>query len=105
MRMFLGVSPSEMCRKHLLGNHVECHMIYGAMKKNKNLDGYQGLIQPELLELWHEALSNEMIKRGYKHNSPMVYFLIPSKYLDLKVDEEKSVLDLRQRCNECKAME
>lgn len=32
MRMWL-VPPSHMCRKHLLGEHVELHMLLGTLKK------------------------------------------------------------------------
>ena len=36
MRMWL-VPPSHMCRKHLLGEHVELHMLLGTLKKGKSI--------------------------------------------------------------------
>lgn len=62
------VDPAVLCRKHLLGEHVECHMFVGAILKGISLAGYKakGLIEIHNLKLRHEALSREMLKRGYR---------------------------------------
>lgn len=39
MRMW-KVNPKNMCRQHLLGEHVECHMFVGAILKGISLSGY-----------------------------------------------------------------
>lgn len=39
MRHWL-VRPDLMCEKHLLGEHVECHMFQGSMRGNISLTGF-----------------------------------------------------------------
>ena len=39
MRMWM-VPPSKMCRKHLLGEHVELHMIAACLRLGKSIRGY-----------------------------------------------------------------
>jgi hypothetical protein len=70
------VKPSELCRKHLLGEHRELHAIWSVIANGKK--GYSK--HPETLR-WvgklkalqnrHEALTKEMEKRNYKHFSPL----------------------------------
>lgn len=47
MRMWM-VPPIVMCQQHLLGEHVEMHMLIGAMKKGTSMAGYcqNGLMEP-----------------------------------------------------------
>lgn len=39
MRMWM-VPPRHMCRKHLLGEHVELHMFVGSIKNGVRVEGY-----------------------------------------------------------------
>ena len=39
MRMWM-LPPEMMCRKHLLGEHVELHMLLGSLRRGKNIDGF-----------------------------------------------------------------
>lgn len=39
MRMWM-LPPETMCRKHLLGEHVELHMLLGTMKRGRRIDGF-----------------------------------------------------------------
>ncbi len=39
MRMW-NVLPEYLCRKHLLGEHVEMHMFVGTIKRGVSLNGY-----------------------------------------------------------------
>ena len=39
MRMWM-LPPETMCRKHLLGEHVELHMLLGSLRRGKNIDGF-----------------------------------------------------------------
>lgn len=58
MRHWL-VRPELMCSKHLLGEHLECHMFLGSMRGNKSLDGfYEGglFFGPAFLEHRHRQL-------------------------------------------------
>lgn len=70
------ISPSRLCRNHLLGEHRELHAMWVVITKHKK--GYS--LHPETLR-WqgklkamyrrHEKLVEEMVKRGYNHNSPL----------------------------------
>lgn len=104
------VDPKLMCRKHLLGEHVEIHMLVGCMRKDKNIKGY---IDKGLVELWkiytrHNELAREMTRRGYRHNSMIREIgarhwakLTADEILLSTVDIKKSISDLRKRCKEC----
>ena len=102
MRMWM-VSPEIMCRKHLLGEHVETHMLLAALHKGTSLEGYKrnGLFEPISLQPRHEALAVEIERRGYKHSSPF-------GDMPLKMDwsgkvKDDALQDLLNRCSECKA--
>jgi hypothetical protein len=106
MRMWM-VDPSIMCRKHLLGEHVECHMFLGCMIKNISLNGYIENNLFEVLSLFtrHAELSMEMENRNYKHKSPLslgIYLSHYKKYQNVIIDREQSLMDLLNRCPECR---
>ena len=101
MRMWM-VDPGTMCRKHLLGEHVETHMFVGAIARGKNLSGYvtNKLVDSARLQERHDHLVQEMRRRGYNHNSPLHY----EDVLGLgQVDSQLSDADLRGRCADCRA--
>lgn len=68
------LSPSLLCRSHLLGEHRELHAIWSILTKGKK--GYS--LHPET-QRWrgklkalyrrHTALVNEFKRRNYKHHS------------------------------------
>jgi Pyrimidine dimer DNA glycosylase len=68
--------PACLCRKHLLGEHVELHALWTILTERKT--GYRR--HPETLR-WegklaalynrHEAQVAEMERRGYRHRSPL----------------------------------
>ena len=70
------ISPSKLCRNHLLGEHRELHAIWSVLVNNKK--GYAR--HPETLR-WkgklkalfsrHESLVSEMAARGDRHRSPL----------------------------------
>ncbi len=106
MRMWM-VNPKIMCRRHLLGEHLELHMFIGTINKGKKIDGYlkNNLLEPSSLIVRHEKLKDEMIRRGYNHNSKIKLiddnkFLSDSEYFTF-IDKEKSKGDLLKRCKEC----
>ncbi len=110
MRMWM-VDPKRMCNQHLLGEHVECHMVLGSLKKQKTLDGFvqSGLIQPRVLEERHELLVVEMIRRGMNHQSPLKVLkkdlkYLPENILQVRVNKRKSLQDLLERCQKCRAI-
>ena len=101
------ISPSKLCRNHLLGEHRELHAMWSVITKNKK--GYS--LHPETIRwkgklaalyLRHELLVVEMQKRGYNHQSPLdkrkatgvstqdTFVDLPSK--QLKILKEKGCL-------------
>lgn len=107
MRMWM-VDPKIMCNRHLLGEHVECHMFVGTILKNKSLQGY---IDNKLLFIGHlanrhQALVEEMIRRGFNHKSELLPF--DSGYMEGRFYLEPTIsiieynqLDLWCRCKDC----
>ena len=102
------VDPKIMCKKHLLGEHVELHMIVGALNKQKSMTGFvaNNLLQPLAIKLRHDTLVKEMLDRGMNHKSP----LAPYSISYLSVNEQMSVvnvvgatIDLIDRCPKCAA--
>ena len=100
MRMWM-VDPRIMCRKHLLGEHVECHMFAGTLIKGRSVQGYldKGLLEERSLLVRHDQLSKEMAFRGYSHNSPMLDMILRDRG---KVDVAWSLKELLARCKECR---
>jgi hypothetical protein len=104
MRMWM-VEPEIMCRQHLLGEHVELHMMASSIAKCRNLQGFlkNGLCEPSSIIKRHEKIVVEMEERGYKHNKPLKNFMILTKELrNASVNREKSLSDLINRCSNCR---
>ena len=102
MRMWM-VDPSLLCRKHLLGEHLECHMFVGAINKGISIKGYmdRGLCEPDKLEIRHNQLANEMAKRGYNHKSELPkYEYSKSGHIDIT----NSINELINRCPDCRKL-
>lgn len=107
MRMWM-TPPETMCRKHLLGEHVELHMFVGSINKGISVDGYlnNGMLELKSLYLRHSALVTEMIRRGYRHDSELAkigIFLLTEKW-DIEIDRHASLVELHRRCPECLAL-
>lgn len=101
MRMWM-VEPQLLCRKHLLGEHVELHMFVGTLNKNISIEGYlgNGLLEVHNIKSRHKALIKEMEARGMNHKSPLPDFV---EFEAGKVDVDRSLRELRERCNFCAA--
>jgi len=72
------IHPKYLCRKHLLGEHRELHGLWNILTKHKGQGGYSR--HPETLRwvgkqkalfLRHEALVQEFVRRGYRHQTPL----------------------------------
>ncbi len=100
MRMWL-VDPKKMCRKHLLGEHVELHMLAGCLNKGKNISGFieAGFVSPTLLLPRHDELVREMYRRGYNHRSPVDK--LPEILEKGHIDPDANSVELCRRCAEC----
>lgn len=99
MRMWM-VDPKYLCRKHLLGEHVELHMFVGTILKNKSLKGFKenNLVEVHNIKQRHEDLKNEMIKRGYNHKSQLQEF---KDFYYGKINKDENLKELTKRCSVC----
>ena len=96
------VEPSLMCRKHLLGEHVETHMLAGSLLRGRSVQGFleRGLLEPQNVHTRHAVLAAEMARRGYKHASQLPAAVPLPKGC---VDRAASLKELHRRCAECAA--
>ena len=100
MRMW-GVKPNILCRKHLLGEHLEIHMFVGTILADKSIKGYlkNKLLDTRKLKKRHKELVREMKWRGYKHKSSLPKFFI-EKIGAIDIKENK--VELFKRCKDCR---
>lgn len=101
MRMWM-VDPKEMCDPHLNGEHLELHMFVGSIRKGRSVAGFvaKGLLDTAKLKERHEAVVEEMTKRGFIHKSPLDY----DDELKLgSVDVKESRKELMSRCVTCRS--
>jgi len=112
MRMWL-VDPATMCRKHLLGEHVEMHMYIGSLAKGVKATGYLdgNLLEPAVLQERHDALATEMTRRNYIHKSPIDQVKLQTGLRHLSnferatvIDKEAARVELHRRCSECSSL-
>ena len=103
MRMWM-VNPRLMCRKHLLGEHVELHMLVASMRNGISLQGFfdNKLIETHNVQRRHEQLVREMRRRGFRHASPLVN--IPRRRGG-RVDRRANLLELARRCRHCRELQ
>lgn len=108
MRQWM-VDPEILCQKHLCGEHVEHHMFIGTLRKKIKVDGYleNNLFEPRSLYERHKALAEEMVKRGYNHNSPLreadcsCVLNLTTEQQYWEIDKTRAFEDLISRCPEC----
>lgn len=109
MRQWM-VDPRIMCRKHLLGEHVEHHMFIGTLKKGRSVQGFidNNLFEPSSIHFRHHQLVEEMRFRGYNHRSPItdeewqLIAKLPDAIYYSHINRKKSLDDLLSRCPECR---
>ena len=101
--------PERLCRNHLLGEHRELHAIWSVLTNNRR--GYSA--HPEVLRwkgrlralfLRHEDLVAEMLRRGYRHGSPLDPALargasVQTVYVDLPGDQIARLRGKRCECD------
>jgi hypothetical protein len=101
------VNPAIMCNKHLLGEHVECHMLVGHLQRKRRITNYVrlNLLQPRSLGERHDQLACEMENRGMLHKSPLPEFdlsYLPEEHRTYTVNVYTSLTELSGRCSECR---
>lgn len=102
MRMWL-VPPQVLCNEHLLGEHVELHMLVGSIQMGKSLRGFYDnrLIDISQIVPRHERLVKEMKRRRMNHNSPLPKF--SAEGLEgSSVDLSRNMRELGERCGTCR---
>ena len=103
MRMWM-VDPQILCRKHLLGEHVELHMLVGHLKRGRRVDGWadSNCTQPRSIAARHKALAREMARRGYRHASPLMQPSVAAHQRPgATVDVAAAQAELVRRCADC----
>lgn len=98
------LNPKFMCRQHLIGEHGEIHKAIGNLRRSgrwaKNLIA-KGYLEPQNFRKRHDELEEEMLRRGYKHFSPLTKYKF-SESLYGKIDRKKALKDITERCEECR---
>jgi uncharacterized membrane protein YheB (UPF0754 family) len=63
---------STLCRQHLLGEHGELHKFRHMFveKRDMHTRMKRNQIFPMLMKQRHDELVEELLRRGYNHNSP-----------------------------------
>lgn len=100
MRMWM-VNPRRMCDQHLLGEHVELHMLVGTLLRKRSVAGFvaNNLIEVHNVRHRHAALVAEMTRRGMTHRSPLPAF----RAVRLgKVNLRVNLKELARRCRQCR---
>jgi len=98
------LDPRLLCRTHLLGEHGELHKHKPSFVKQYSIAGRRGQIEPRAMKRRHDVLAKEMLRRGYRHETP--YEMPDLRYLapedrNMKVDRVESQRDLLERCEAC----
>jgi len=101
MRMWM-VDPRKMCDQHLLGEHVELHMLVGSLRRKKAITGFLkgGLVELHSIRTRHAELVIEMKNRGFRHASPLPSFRAG---MAGKVNPKQNLKELARRCDACRA--
>lgn len=101
------VDPRIMCRQHILGEHLELHMLAGHLAHERRIGGYVEInaVEPKSIGIRHDVLVAEFRRRGYAHNVPLT---IPSldylleEHKNAKVDQVLALRELLRRCYKCR---
>jgi len=103
------INPVIMCRQHLLGEYREMFTLIGHLKHKRQIKGYiaKNCLEPTSIEKRYNELKQEMLNRNYKINKQFVFTPDLLNHLDehsknYKVDVEASLIDLSNRCKNCK---
>jgi hypothetical protein len=99
----------RLCNKHLVAQHFESHCIHAIIVEEQTLSRWWTAPEVErwkgripALERKHGETVQEMIKRGFKHKTPMVFGdnglnIMPDPWQPVAVQIEK----LAARCTDC----
>lgn len=106
MTRMWGLDTALLCDQHLRGEHVELHQAVGTLRNHTHGEAIvrghaaKGQVDTARIEDRHDALAEEMERRGMAHRSPMDY----SDEHDLgELDAAANRADLAERCPDCRA--
>lgn len=74
-----NVDPQLMCKQHLMGEHVEMHMLREAIRKHPHGEAIakghakKGQVNTRKIQERHDELVAEMESRRFNHDSPLDY--------------------------------
>lgn len=107
MRMWM-MKPELYCRPHLIASHSELHTLVGSIKKRISLRGYvdKNLLEARSIFWYHDLCVEEMLKRGYNHNSPLEQikledYISDPYVLESTVNKPFALRILLLRCPDC----
>lgn len=101
------IDPRLLCDQHLLGEHGEIHKHrHNFVKQHKMTKRIFPVtqIEPSSMEIRHDELVEEMVRRGMNHKSPFKQPDISYLPLDQQlaiVNPINSLKDLKYRCPDC----
>ncbi len=81
---------------------METHMLIASIAKGRKLGRFltDGLVEVHNIREEHDALANEMKRRGYNHNSPLPDF---KSWTAGNISIENNIQELIRRCPDCRA--
>jgi hypothetical protein len=103
------VDPKFLCHKHLLGEHGEIHKHKHNFVKGHKMDGRLSpvvQIEPSSMQERHDALAEEMVRRGFNHKSPYEQpdlSQYPARVVNARVNVREAHKDLLSRCSQCQS--
>ena len=103
------INPKHLCKKHLLGEHGEMHKFLPSFRKKVKIDGrFSPIVQIQFqgYKERHDALAEEMLRRGMNHKSPLIDLpdfksMYPQHY-HRTVEVPHNIKDLSERCPDCR---
>lgn len=106
MRMW-NVNPRFMCREHLLGEHLELHMLANSLRQGARVRPLvaHGLVEPYNVQGRHALVAAEMAARGYAHRTPMDAVQLAEPMPEGHVCEVVGSAELPRRCEACRALQ
>ena len=85
-------------------------MFIGTFKRQLQINGYikNNLVEPLSIQERHDVLVEEILRRGFNHNSPMsfdpnILNYLPKEKREVKVNVVNALDDLIRRCPVCRA--
>ena len=102
MRMWM-LPPTQLCNRHLLGEHGELHKHRHNFVKRHRMGGRLApvvQIVPHRMGERHDELAAEMLRRGMNHKSPYVQPDV-SHLPIVEADVAHNRRDLAERCEDC----